>query len=214
MEVADRPAGLLRSLFMSATVRIPKALHEILGREQSLLEIGLVVLAALGFGAALSVSAADELAGVPAWRAALAVLLIADIAAGCIANFTRGTDRHYAENPRSRWVFIAVHWHLVAIAVLLDLPVFPALAVTAYALTAASIVNLLHGRHLQIAVGASTMVTGVVGIIFWMPQSTPPFLVATSALFVVKVVFAFAVTHHGVDDRAPEAASPSTRVHA
>ena len=177
-------------------VQVPKALHEVLGRTQTPPELALVALAAVGLGGGISIAGADALAAVPVWRAILAVLLIVDIAAGCAANFTRGTDLHYAERPASRWLFIAAHWHLVAIGLFLGVATIPLLLVTLFTLLAAATVNLLHGRGLQVVVGGVLMAGGLVGIALWMPSVAPLFLAATAALFVVKVTFAFAVTHH------------------
>ncbi|WP_148058847.1 hypothetical protein [Bogoriella caseilytica] len=144
----------------------------------------------------IAIAGADVLAAAPLWRALLAVLLIVDIAAGCVANFTSGTDTYYAERPTSRWVFILVHWHLVATGLLLDVAVVPLIVVTVFALLSATVVNLLHGRQLQVAAGGLLLTVGVVGVTLWLPSIAPPFLVATAAMFIVKVVLAFAVTHH------------------
>lgn len=187
---------------MRRIVRIPPAFHEVFGRTQTPAQLVLVTLAAVGLGAAICVAGAGTLAGAPAWRGVLAALLIVDIAAGCVANFTAGTDDHYAEHPRRRWIFIAVHWHLLAVGVLLEVSVIPLLVVTIYTLLSASAVNLLHRHPLQIAVGGTLMAAGIVGVVLWMPATTPIFLVATSALFIVKVVFAFAVTHHSASASA------------
>lgn len=181
---------------MSRIIPIPKALHDVLGRSQTPTEIVLVLLAGIGFSAVICVAGAAVLGAVPAWRAVLAVLLIVDIAAGCVANFTIGTDNHYTDRPASRWVFIAIHWHLVAVGALLGLALVPLLLVTAYTLLAAGAVNLLNGHRLHVPAGGFLVAAGIAGIVLWMPLSSPPFMVATAALFVLKVVFAFAVTHH------------------
>ncbi|WP_139416459.1 hypothetical protein [Agromyces laixinhei] len=181
---------------MNRVIRVPKALRDVFGGTQTPAEIVFVLVAAVGFGAAICVTGADVLATVPVWRAVLAVLLIVDVAAGCVANFTFGTDTHYAARPAGRWVFILIHWHLVAVGALLGLALVPLLLVTGYVLLAASAVNLLHGRRLQVTAGGFLVAAGILGIVLWMPLYSPPFIVATAALFVMKVVFAFAVTHH------------------
>ncbi len=184
---------------MSRVVRIPRLLHDVLGRTQTLTEVTIVTLAAVVVGAVSLVAGEDTLSTVPAWRGVLASVLIVDIAAGCVANFTRGTDRYYAERPANRWVFIAVHWHLVAVGALLALEMVPLLVVTAYTLTAACAVNLVGRDAMQVTVGGSLMIVGIVGVVLWLPLSSPDLVVATAALFVLKVVFSFAVTHHPAD---------------
>lgn len=100
-------------------IRMPKALHDVFGEVQSPVELALVVVGGLALAAVVCLAGAESLADVAWWRAVIAVLLVADICCGAVANFTRGTDRYYAERPRNRWVFIAVHWHLAVIALAL-----------------------------------------------------------------------------------------------
>ncbi|WP_350350727.1 hypothetical protein ABS642_15010 [Microbacterium sp. A8/3-1] len=190
---------------MQRSIPMPKVFHEILGRAQTPADLMVIAAAAIGLGVAIGIAGGETLAAVPLWRAVLAGLLIVDIAAGCVANFTPGTDQHYATRPISRWVFIAVHWHLVAIGALLGVAVVPLLLVTVYVLLSAAVVNLLHGSRSQVGIGGALMAIGIVGVVIWMPASAPLFLVATAALFVVKVVFAFGVAHHGVPEKATTA---------
>ena len=178
-------------------IRMPKALHDVFGETQSPVELALVVVGGLALAAVVCLAGAESLAAVAWWRAALAVLLVADICCGVIANLTRGTDRYYADRPRNRWVFIAVHWHLVVISLALGEGFWFALAVTAYTLAGAAVVNLLHGSRLQQPVGGLVLAFGLAGVMIWaMTDVAPLLLLAAAALFVLKVAYAFAVTHH------------------
>lgn len=189
-------------------IRIPKPLHDVFGEVQSPAELALIAFGGLGLTAAACVAGADSLADVAWWRAALAVLLVADICCGVIANFTRGTDRYYAERPRNRWVFIAVHWHLVVIALAIGDGVWFALAATAYTLIGAAVVNLLHGSMLQPPIGATLLAVGLIGVVIaGAADAAPLLLLAAAALFVLKVVYGFAVTHFRAVDDSPAAAA-------
>lgn len=179
-----------------ARVRIPKFLHEVFGETQSWPEIAAI----LGFGAvgALGLLAIDpaRFADMPLWRAALALLLVFDICAGAIANLTRGTNDFYAERPRLRWVFIAVHLHLVALAWLIGEALGAAAAIWIYTIAAASIVNLLAGRAMQRAVGGVLFGLGALAVFLPMIGASPV-MQAAGIIFMFKLIYAFAVDHRG-----------------
>ncbi len=177
------------------TVRIPEPLHEVLGERQSRTE--LVVVAAFGLTATawILLAGRDLLSGVPLRRAVLASLLILDVAAGSVANLTRGTSRFYAIRPRQRLVFIAVHLHLPAIAWLLEVRLAAPAIVWGFTILAALVVNQLSGSPHQRLVGGVGLAAGIVLVVMLTPSLGPP-LAAVSALFFVKVAFAFAVDHY------------------
>jgi len=177
-------------------ISMPPALHDVLGKYQSrasLFLIGAVTVIAM-------IATASSLADIPLWRGALAALLIADIAAGSVANLTEGTNDHYVSRPRSRWIFLAVHVHLPIVALLLGAPVMPALIAWAATIAAGSIVNLLAGRASQ-RVAAGGAFAAIVCLVLMLPEQRPEFLVV-SVLFAFKVVFAFAVDHNAIGHRA------------
>lgn len=166
----------------------PAALHELLGERFSPLAVAAML--ALGLITALTVlSVAPAL---PAWRLGLAGLLVADIGAGALANFTASTNAWYAARPRHRWGFIAAHVHLPAAAFLLGWPMRQALVAWAWTVGSAVVVNLLVGRSSQRVVAG-----GLFALSLLLPLATPtvPEAVAVSALFTLKVAYAFAVRH-------------------
>lgn len=178
----------------TSAITIPEPLHDVFGERQSKLELGLILFLGASVSAAviaLSPSVGPEL---PVWRKALAWVIFADVVAGAFANFSRGTSAYYAARPRNRWIFIAIHVHLLAIAWLLQAPMLPALGCWAYTMVAASITNLLIGHAHQKFVGAALMGIGLLGLVM-MPVASP-FMVAASLLFLVKVAFSFAVDHY------------------
>ena len=188
----------------------PPALHDVFGESPSKREIAVVL--AFGIGAALwlTLGLRAESSGLPWWRLLIAALVITDIAAGCVANFTRSTNDFYATRPRNRWLFIAVHGHVLLVAAALGVDLVPALAVWAYTVLAASVVNALAGAPAQ-RVDAGVLLAAA---LVWIPQldgvAAP--LVVVHCLFVLKVVYAFAVDHRaaarrvehdGAAERAP-----------
>ena len=175
------------------TVAIPPALHDVLGQRQTLaglLAVGLAILAAAIVFATLT----PDQSGLAFWRAALAALLFLDMAAGTVANFTSGTNAHYAQSPRRRWVFIAVHLHLPLFAALMGLPLAPFVLIWAYVIVTVGALNLAF-THPDQRVWAA-LVT-VLGLMVVPILGLDPLGAVAAALFIVKLCYAFAVNHAG-----------------
>lgn len=166
----------------------PPFLRELLGERFTLLGVA-SMLALGGLCATLVVVGNPPL---PAWQVALAVVLLADIGAGALANFTSSTNAWYGGRPRHRWVFIAVHVHLPLVAVVLRWPLVPALVTWAWTIASACLVNLLANRPEQRVVAG-----GLFAFSLLIPLVAPstPAACAVSALFTLKVAYAFAVRH-------------------
>lgn len=145
-----------------------------------------VVLCAAGIWGA-------SIAGLSLWRQVLAGVLILDVAAGAVANFTRGTNDFYASRPKHRWWFIALHVHLPLIGLAINEPLWPYLAAWAYTIFAASVVNLMHAKPNQVFVAGLLISLGIIGITA-LPLGHLSMMV--SLLFMFKVAFGFAVDHY------------------
>ncbi|PWA06062.1 hypothetical protein DCC39_17695 [Pueribacillus theae] len=176
-------------------LRIPSFLHDVFGKKQSVASI----LAILLFGGALTAALYyrfPELTGhLPAWRSTLAILLIFDVFAGCIANFTASTSNFYAARKTNRVIFIAIHVHIVLIALLLNTNIWHSLGIWAYTIIGAFIVNSLIGKHSQLFVAGLLLSIGL-GCIPMLPGITP-YMLIIGVLFLMKVLFSFAVDHYG-----------------
>lgn len=171
--------------------KMPEFLYEVLGEKQSLPEIvGTIVFALFGSWAIYSVAdfALDD------WKTIVAFVLIADVLAGCIANFSFGTNEFYAQRPKNRLIFIAIHIHLLVIAWLLDAPIDSALMIWAYTIMSALIVNALKGKPIQLFVAANLMCYGLFLLLYLSP---PVWFLMVSLFFMIKVMFSFAVDHFG-----------------
>lgn len=172
------------------TFPVPRWLHEVFGERQTAL--GIVAPLAFGIGVA-SWLLAVHVPSLPLWQEVLVWALVMDIGAGCVANFTAGTNLFYAERPLARWAFIAVHVHLLAVAWLAGLDLGLAAAYWAFTVTSASVVNLLVGRSSQAVVGVLLGVGGALTApIAW---AATPWMAVVTMLFVLKVVLGFAVDH-------------------
>ncbi len=176
-----------------ATLHVPAALHDVLGEHTRRLDIALILLSAVVV-TALFVTQTD-LGGLAWWRSALAVALVADIAAGAVANLTQGTNDYYIERPAHRWGFIAIHVHVLVLAWVLGAPMGQAVALWAFTIVSACVVNVLVGHPSQASVAGLLVLLGTAGALMWQPSATPAVLFAY-LLFSFKVVFSFAVDHH------------------
>lgn len=181
------------------TITMPTALHEVFGESQSLPALIGILLAGLFGAAAFYALGAEALAAAGFARSGATLLLAFDIAAGCAANFTRGTSDYYARSAPKRRVFIAVHLHLPALALLAGLPLPPALAAWALSVGAASIVNGRAGKADQPALAGLTLAL-IAPALFLIPMPEAQRLI--SLLFYIKLAYAFAVDHYGAGGRA------------
>lgn len=176
-------------------IRIPSYLHDVFGEKQSAASILTILL----FGGILTAALYyrfPELTGhLPAWRTILALLLIFDVFAGCIANFTVSTSNFYAARKTNRIVFIAIHVHIVLIALLLNTDIGYSLVIWAYTIIGALIVNALFGKPSQLFAAGLLLSVGL-GCMPMLPGITP-YMLIIGVLFLMKVLFSFAVDHYG-----------------
>ncbi|QMV43321.1 hypothetical protein [Cohnella cholangitidis] len=180
-------------------MRIPSFLHDVFGEKQSLGSILSILLFGGTLTAALYWIFPEMTDRLPAWRSALALLLIFDIFSGCVANFTSSTSNFYAARKTNRIVFIAIHFHIVLVALLLQIDIWHSLAVWAYTILGAFVVNALIGKPSQKFVAGILLSVGL-GCLPLLPEITP-YMLIVSILFMLKVLFSFAVDHYGHADR-------------
>ncbi|SDZ65671.1 hypothetical protein SAMN05421736_12616 [Evansella caseinilytica] len=175
-------------------IRMPVFLHEVFGEKQSL--FGVMMIFAFGglLTAALLLIYPQSYRDLAVWRSLLAYLLVFDIFAGCIANFTASTSNYYSSNKKKRIVFISIHFHLIVVALLLDTSILPSVLVWAYTIAGAFLVNGLRG-------GQQLLTAGVLlaGGLAWIPmlECMEPYMLIVSLLFMLKVLFSFSVDHYG-----------------
>ncbi len=177
------------------TVRIPPFLHDVFGESQTIGELLAVVLFGVGLATLLFVAFPEMTLRLSLWRSVLAYMLVLDIFAGCAANFTRSTSNHYAARSKGRLVFIAVHIHLLLVAWLLEIAYWHAVVVWGYTIAGALVVNALKGNRFQLFVAGMLLTAGIAIAVLGM--DVPKYFLVISLLFMVKVLFSFAVDHYG-----------------
>jgi hypothetical protein len=176
------------------TIRIPPFLHDVLGESQTLGEILTIALLGVGVTTFLFVAFPEMTQDTPLWRRILAFLLIVDIVAGCVANFTRSTSNHYAARHQERLVFIALHLHVLVVAGLLGIGFWHAFLVWGYTTGGALVVNALKGHRFQLFTAGSLLVAGIALAVLGI--AVPSYFLVISLLFMLKVLFSFSVDHY------------------
>jgi hypothetical protein len=171
---------------MNAPLALPRWTWVLFGERPVALEV-IASLTAGALGAAAWVAQTRPAAS---WQAVGAALLVADVVAGCLANFTRSTQLFYSARPRLRWAFIAVHGHIIGFALLANEPLQGALLVWLTTMVGALVANRFRD---SVVVGGGVLLTGLVLIVNLELSAT---LTTLSLLYFLKVAFAFSTRHH------------------
>ena len=170
--------------------KTPKFLHDVLGEKQTFLEVVCIIAFAL-VGTALIYLIAKPL--LLNWQTVLAFVVIGDVLAGCIANFSYGTNAYYSKSPKKRLLFISVHVHIIAIAWLMGISLIDASIIWFFTIVSAFITNHFKGKKIQVFIGANLMCYGLILAIF---LSLPDWFLIVSVFFMIKVLFSFSVDHY------------------
>lgn len=177
------------------TIRIPPFLHDVFGESQTIGELLAIVFFGVGLTTWLFFAFPEMTQALPVWRSMIAYLLVVDIFAGCVANFTRSTNNYYATRDKHRLVFIAIHVHILIAAWLLGTSLGDSVIVWGYTIAGALVVNALKGSQFQKFVAGVLLTLGMSIIV--LGTKTPKYFLIISLLFMVKVLFSFAVDHYG-----------------
>jgi len=177
------------------TIRMPSYLHEVFGESQTRAELLAILLFGVGSATLMFIIYPEMTLNLPLWKSIIAYLLVLDIFAGCVANFTRSTSNYYAARNKERLVFIAIHVHILIVAWLLGIELWNAVIVWGYTITSALIVNACKDSQFQKFVAGLLLALGIAIIVLSM--DVPKYFLVISLLFMLKLAFAFAVDHYG-----------------
>lgn len=89
-----------------------------------------------------------------------------------------------------------MHVHIIAIALLLQTDIRYSVGIWAYTICGAFLVNALIGKHSQLTVAALLLAAGI-GVMPLLP-GIQPHMLTIGLLFMLKVLFGFAVDHYGI----------------
>lgn len=177
------------------TVMIPKFFHELFGEKQNIIEFLLIIAFTIISAVAVGIITLTEWKQYDWYQLIVLGLLYLDIAGGVLANLTFSTNQHYQDRPKARLVFIAVHVQPLIIGFVLEAGFWLCVIVWAYTIVSALIVNALNELPIQRTVGGLLMAIGLMGL-YLLGQETPLLILTILLLFIIKVIFSFAVNHY------------------
>lgn len=121
-------------------------------------------------------------------------LLVFDLAAGVIANFTSGTNLYYSSRPKLRKVFIAIHVQPLIISWLTGLYWTECLVVWLYTVMASFTINALPESSAQLPLAAAALAVGIAALLLF--TSLPSYFVLILALYMIKLILSFPINHY------------------
>lgn len=176
--------------------KVPAFLHDVLGEENTVFSVALIALVTLSLSGALLYLDSFTLFERGLLSGLIVLILIADIFAGTIANFTKGTNNFYANRPKNRWLFIAIHFQPVLIGWLLGYALGPFIQIWLITIVSAILVNITQPPEKQRVLAASlTCIAIFLGQYFF--KDMPLSLFAMAIFYSIKVIFSFGVNHEG-----------------
>lgn len=176
------------------TIQIPTFLHDVFGETQTWIEVVTILVFGIGGSCMIFFQFPEITQNGLSWKVILGFLLIFDILAGCVANFSRGTSEFYASRNKNRIVFLAIHFHILGVAWLLGASIEHSLIIWGYTILSGGIVNYLKGNRFQLFTGGFLMSSGIIMIV--SIPAIPLWFLIVSMLYMVKVMFSFAVDHY------------------
>lgn len=177
------------------TIKIPSFLYEVFGKEATLAEILMLLLASLIAVLGLFIFTPTEWNELAFWKTSLLFLLIFDVFAGFIANLTLSTNNYYQENRKLRLVFIAIHIQPLIFALLLGGYFQVCLFIWAYTVAAAFFVNAMKAYPAQKTLAASLVTLGLTGLLL-VSHGLPLVLLTALVFYHLKVVYSFSVDQY------------------
>lgn len=177
------------------SVRIPKFLHEVFGKESTILELTLTLVFAILSTILLLSKTYSEWQSFGIIQIVVILIMAFDISGGVIANFTFATNNQYKESRKARLIFIAGHVQPLILALVLGEYYLPCALTWGYTVISAFIVNGFAKHPAQRTIGALLMVLGILWLLLFFID-LPKFLLVILVFYLVKVSFSFAVDHY------------------
>ncbi|WP_342389200.1 hypothetical protein [Salinicoccus bachuensis] len=181
-----------KKISTEGALQIPKILHELFGRRTTKAELTIVLASCLILSSFLLFYTYNEWSGLTVWKTALLIILTVDITGGVTANVTKGTNAYYQTSHTARLVFLGVHIQPLILGWLFG-NLLLSTAVWLFAIASAWIITHIGGRGIQRTAGMASALTGVGALI--LLADTHLILNALLALYILKLVFSFAVDH-------------------
>lgn len=177
------------------SIRIPKAFHEVFGKESTVLELTLTLAFAILSTVLLLTKTYSEWQGFEVFQIVVILILAFDISGGVIANFTFSTNNQYKDSEKARLIFIAAHVQPLILAFVLGEYYLPCVLTWGYTVISAFIVNRFAKHPAQRTIGSVFMIFGLLWLILFF-YTLPKFLLVILTFYLIKVSFSFAIDHY------------------
>ncbi|MFC3417937.1 hypothetical protein ACFOLA_00275 [Salinicoccus hispanicus] len=176
------------------TFPVPKSLHELFGRRTTKVELAIVLISCILLSSLLLFHAYDEWSDLAVWQEILLVILTLDITGGVVANVTKGTNEYYQTNHKARLVFLAVHVQPLILGWILGNLLLGTI-IWIFSIITVLVITRIGERRLQRTAGMASALVGL--SILMLLADTHLILNGLLALYILKLVFSFAVDHDG-----------------
>lgn len=175
-------------------ITVPKYLHELFGRETTLLEILAILASASAVTIILIGLDLAYFKEIGLIKSVILAILIFDITAGVIANLTAGTNDYYAQEAVKRKIFIVIHIQPLLFSWFLGNYLIESLFAWLYAVTTSLLINSLAENPFQRTIAGASLVVGLT-ILLVINREMPTFLLVTLILYMIKLIYSFSVNH-------------------
>lgn len=176
-------------------IKMPKFFHEILGKEQKIMELVFILIFAITSSIFLFVFFYNDLRVLPVLNQVILLLLTLDITGGVVANLSFGTDTYYSNRKQARYVFIAVHIQVILIIVFAQLPLWIGLVLWAYTILCALTLERYKNSPSQKVLAGFAYSIGLL-VVFGFQNMLTTFVVVLCLLYLFKVLYSFSVNHY------------------
>jgi hypothetical protein len=133
----------------------------------------------------------SELGALPLWKAMLFVLIVFDIIAGAVANFTKSSQEWYKNKPMKRIAFYFEHILHIVFLVLAVGHLWYCAGLLAFTIITGLFVNYTNTLKQQEINAASVTLIGVV--LFYVVFPAPQILIWLPSIFLIKLIMGFSI---------------------
>jgi len=179
---------------MKKVILIPKFFHELFGTEQRLSELILILIFTVTATLVTALSTTTYWQSLSGFQNFVLWLLFLDISGGVVANLSFGTNNHYKELPKGRWLFIAVHIQPLILAAVLQSPMLIAIVIWLYTVLSASLINCLRQKIYHRLLAGALYSFAIIGYVL-SDISLPSPISLIYLLYMMKVIYSFSVDH-------------------
>jgi len=181
----------------SRIIKPPKFLHDIHGSSTTIFDIILTYSGGLISILSIYILYLQNNIDIPVWKLVLLLLISADIGAGVVANFTKGTNSYYdgESKSKSRLVFIISHFlHPAIFLYTLNLFSLKIIGLVFFVITSTLIINSIRNKESQKVVASLFMVFGIGAILIL--EISNPLTLWFFPLYMTKLFIAFGIRRY------------------